>query len=100
MLLLFFSRPNYVSSILKSGSKESQFYSLPFGQALASLYLPKSFQLPCKFFLEAGLITVLLLFLNSPKNFTCSLGKLRTEGTSTLAKSTSPGLSDSTVFAH
>ena len=60
MLLLFFSRPNYVSSILKSGSKESQFYSLPFGQALASFYLPKSFQLPCKFFLEAGLITVLL----------------------------------------
>ena len=39
--MLFFSRPNYVSSILKSGCKESQFYSLPFGQALASLYLPK-----------------------------------------------------------
>ena len=38
--------------------------------------------------------------LNSSKNFTCPSGKLRTEFSSPTAKSTSPGLSDSTFFAH
>ena len=35
-----------------------------------------------------------------PKNFICPLCKLRTEITSPIAKSTSPGLSDTTFFAH
>ena len=38
--------------------------------------------------------------LNSSKYFTCPLGKLRTEFTSPIAKSTSPGLSDTTFFVH
>ena len=38
--------------------------------------------------------------LNSSKYFTCPLGKLRTEFTGPIAKSTSPGLSDTTFFAH
>ena len=37
--------------------------------------------------------------LNSPKNFTCPCGKLRTEFTSLIAKSTRPRLSDTTFFA-
>ena len=38
--------------------------------------------------------------LNSSKNFTCPWGKLITEFTSPIAKSTSPGLSDVTFFAR
>ena len=37
---------------------------------------------------------------NSSKNLTCPSSKLKTEFTSPIAKSTSPGLSDSTFFAH
>ena len=36
----------------------------------------------------------------SPKNSTCLSGKLRTKITSLIEKSTSPGLSDTTFFAH
>ena len=43
--------------------------------------------------------TVLLLF-KFLKNITCLLGKLKTEFTSPIVKSTSPGLSDTTFFAH
>ena len=38
--------------------------------------------------------------LNSSKYFTCPSGKLRTEFTSPIAKSTSPGLSDASFFAR
>ena len=37
--------------------------------------------------------------LNSSKNFTCPLGKLITGFTSPIAKSSSPGVSDTTLFA-
>ena len=43
--------------------------------------------------------TVLLLF-EFLKNITCPSGKLKTEFTILIAKSTSPGLSDTTFFAH
>ena len=36
----------------------------------------------------------------SKKNITCPLGKLKTEFTSPIVKSTSPGLSDTTFFAR
>ena len=38
-------------------------------------------------------------YSNSSQNITCLLGKLKTEFTSAIAKSTSSGLSDSTFFA-
>ena len=38
--------------------------------------------------------------LNFPKNFTCPSGKSRTGFTSPIAKSSSPGLSDTTFFAR
>ena len=57
----------------------------------------KSFQLVRK---RTGLITVTLFLcnLNSLKKVPCPSGKL-TEFTNPIAKSTSPGLSDSTFFA-
>ena len=38
-------------------------------------------------------------YLNSSKNITCPLGKLKTEFTSPIAESTSPGPTDTTFFA-
>ena len=56
----------------------------------------KSFQLaPTKLLTcRIGLIAV-----HFPQNFTCPPGKLSTECTSTIEKSTSPGLSNTTFFA-
>ena len=48
----------------------------------------------------AELISKFFCKLNSSKYFTCPSGKLRTEFTSPIAKSTSPGLSDTTFFAR
>ena len=59
-----------------------------------------SFQLAPKAFWRTELISQFFLSLNSSKIITCPSGKLRTEFTSPIAKSTSPGLSDSTFFAR
>ena len=59
-----------------------------------------SFQLAPKTFSLAELISQFFCSSNSSKNITCLSGKLKTEFTSPIAKSTSPGLSDTTFFAH
>ena len=41
-----------------------------------------------------------LLYSNSSKDITCQSGKLKTDFTSLIAKSTNPGLWDTTFFAH
>ena len=46
------------------------------------------------------LISQFFCNLNSSKKSTCPSGKLITEFTSPIAKSTSPGLSDTTFFAR
>ena len=50
--------------------------------------------------LMSRLISQFFCNLNSSKKFTCPSGKLITEFTSAIAKSASPGLSDSTFFAR
>ena len=75
-----------------AGCKENHFYSLPFGQAEASIYYSPD--------VIAELISQFFCYSNSSKNITCLSGKLKTEFTSPIAKSTSPWLSDTTFFAH
>ena len=58
-----------------------------------------SFQLAQKTFWWAELISQFFK-LNSSENVTCPLGKLRTEFTSPIPKSTSTGLSNTTFFAR
>ena len=58
-----------------------------------------SFQLAPKIFWLAELISQFFCYSNSSKNSNCPLGKLKTEFTSPIAKSTSPRLSDTTSFA-
>ena len=59
-----------------------------------------SFQLAPKTFWLAELISQFFCYSNSSKDLTCPSGKLKTEFTGPIAKSTSPGLSDSTFFAR
>ena len=53
-----------------------------------------------KAFWRAELISQFFSYSNSSKNITCPSGKFKTEFTSPIAKSTSPGLSDTTFFAR
>ena len=81
------------SFVLCSGCKESHFYSLPFGQAEANIIFvsPNIISTSPKNVLMSRLISQFFCNLNSLKNFTCLSGKLKTEFTSSIAKSTSPG---------
>ena len=83
-----------------SECKESQFYSLLLEQVLLS---PKFISTNPNTFGWTGLIYTVFMYGNFSlsKNFTNLLvSKLRAEFTSQIAKSTSPGLSDTTFFAH
>ena len=53
-----------------------------------------------KTFWLAELILQFSCYLNCSKSITCLSGNLKTEFTSPIAKSTSPGLSDTTFFAR
>ena len=59
-----------------------------------------SFQLAPKAFRRAELISHFFCYSNSSKNITCPSDKLKTDFTCPIAKSTSPGLSDTTFFAR
>ena len=83
-----------------TGCKESQFYSLPFGQAVALHVAHKSFQLAPKSLLISRIYYSPSVIWISQKNSTCPSGKLRTKFTSPIAKSPIPGLSDTTFFPH
>ena len=73
---------------------------LPFGQVVASMYSPKSLLSSPKKFLMSGIDCSSSVIWISPKKFTCPSGKLRTDFTSPIAKSTSPRPSDTTFFVR
>ena len=58
------------------------------------------FQLALKAFRQAEFISHFFCFSSSSKNISCPLGKLKTDFTNPIVKSTSPGLSDTTFFAR
>ena len=66
---------------------------------LKSFLAQTSFSNSPKPFWWAELISQFFCYSNSSKNITCPSGKLKTEFTCPIAKSTSPGLSDTTFFA-
>ena len=73
-----------------TGCKENHFYSLPFRQAEGKIYYsPNIISTSPKKVLMSRLISKFFGNLNSSKNFTCPI-----------AKSTNPGLSDTTFFAR
>ena len=84
------------------GCKESHFYTLPFGQAVVPVACtsPQVISTSPKPFLISRIDYNPSVIWISLKNSACPSGKLRTKITSPRAKSTSPGLSDTTFFAH
>ena len=78
--------------------KENQFYSLPFGKLELAFTCPNVISTSLKNILSNRVgFTVLLLFKFLKKHHLPT--KLKTEFTGPIAKSTSPGLSDTTFFA-
>ena len=87
---------------LKTGCKESHFHSLPFWQAEATVPFtsPKVLSASPTNFCLSRIDSQIVCNLNPSKNLTCLSSKLRTEFTSRITKSTSPGLPDPTFFAR
>ena len=85
-----------------AGCKENHFYSLPFGQAEATVALtsPDVISTSPNAFWWAELISQFFCYSNTSTNISCPSGKLKTEFTYPIAKSTSPELSDTTFFAR
>ena len=70
------------------------------GKLKQALIAQTSFQLALKAFSRVELISQFMCYSNSSKNITCPSSKLKTELTSLIAKSTSPGLLDTIFFAR
>ena len=83
------------------GAKKIIFTACHPGKLKLAFTSPDVISTSLKSFLTSRIyFTVLLLLEFLKKNITCPSGKLRTEFTSPIAKSTSPGLLDTTFFAR
>ena len=81
------------------GAKKVSLTACHLGKLKLTFTSPNIISTSPKNVLMSRLISQFFCKLNSSKNFTCPSGKLITEFTSPIAKSTSPGLSDTTFFA-
>ena len=82
------------------GTKKVIFTACQSGKLKLPFTCPNVISTSPQIFWWAELTSHFFCKLNSSKYFTCPLGKLRTEFTSPIAKSTGPGLSDTTFFVH
>ena len=82
------------------GAKKVIFTAFHSGKLKLTFTSPNIISTSPKNVLMSRLISQFFCNLNSSKKFTCPLGKLITKFTSPIAKSTSPGLSDTTFFAR
>ena len=85
--------------IVDQGAKKVIFTACHLGKLKLTFTSPNIISTSPKNVLMSRLISQFFCNLNSSKKFTCPSGKLITEFTSSIAKSTSPGLSDTTFFA-
>ena len=90
-----------LKSLPTQGAKEVIFTACHLGKLKLAFTSPDIIWTSPKSFLMSRIdFTVLPLFEYCSKNITCLLGKLKTEFTSAIAKSSSPSLSDTTFFAR
>ena len=82
------------------GAKKAIFTAYHSGTLKLTFTSPNIISASAKIVLMSRLISQFFCHLNFSKNLTCLLGKLITEFSSPIAKSTSPGLSDTTFFAR
>ena len=85
---------------ITQGAKKILFTACHSGKLELAFTTQTSFQLAPKAFCPAELISQFFFYSNCSKNITCPSSKLKTELTSPITKSTSPGLSDITFFAR
>ena len=85
---------------ISQGAKKVIFTAFHSGKLKLTFTSPNIISTSPKNVLMSRLISQFFCNLNSSKKFTCPLGKLTTEFTSPIAKSTSPGLLDTTFFAR
>ena len=83
-----------------TGSKKVSFTARHLGKLKLACTGPKVISTSPKIFLMSRIDLQFFRNLNSPRNFTYPLGKLRIEFTGKIAKSTSTSLSDMIFFAH
>ena len=83
----------------RQGAKKVIFIACHSGKLKLTFTSPNIILTSPKNVVTSRLISRFFCNLNSLKTFTCPLGKFITEFTSPIAKSTSPGLSDTTFFA-
>ena len=84
----------------RQGAKKVIFTACHSGKLNLTFTSPNIISTSTKNVLMSRLISQFSCILNSSKNFTCPSGKLITEFTSPIAKSSSPGLSDTAFFAR
>ena len=89
-----------ITSRICRGAKKVIFTACHSGKLKLTFTSPNIISTSPKNVLMSKLISQFFCNLNSSKNFICPLGKLITEFTSPIAKSTSPGLSNTTFFAR
>ena len=82
------------------GAKKVIFTACHSGKLKLTFTSPNVISTSPKNVLMSRLISQFFCNLYSSKNFTCPSGKLITEFPSPIAKSSSPGLSDTTLFAR
>ena len=87
-------------SCRSQGAKKITFTACHSGKLMLAFTTPDIISTSPKTFWLAELISQFFCYSNSSKNIACLSGKLKTEFTSAIAKSASPGLSDTTSFAH
>ena len=86
--------------IMVQGAKKVIFRACQLGKVKLTFTSPNIISTSPKNVLMSRLISQFFCNLNSSKKFTCPSGKLITEFTSPIAKSTSPRLWDTTFFAR
>ena len=86
--------------IMVQGTKKVIFRACHLGKLKLTFTSPNIISTSPKNVLMSRLISQFFCNLNCSKKFTCPSGKLITEFTSPIAKSTSPTLSDTTFFAR
>ena len=95
-----FNKKKEIPYMQFQGAKKAIFTACHAGKLKLTLTSPNIISTSPQNVLMSRLISQFFCNLNSSKKFTCPSGKLITEFTSPIAKSTSPGLSDTTFFAH
>ena len=100
-LFLFFEFiPILILSLVLQGAKKVIFTAYHSGKLKLTFTGPNVILTSPKSVLMSRLSSQFFCNLNSSKKFTCLSGKLIIEFTSPMAKSTTPGLSDTTFFAR